>query len=239
MAVTLNNLDVTSSGALTLTATGANAANIRTNGVDRIHVTSAGNVGIGTTSPAKQLTIQGDVGGEIRLRNNANTAFLDLFCGGGAGSGIGTNSTFPLLFKTAETERARIDAVGKILAATGGGWVGTVAQAGLSSVIERGANANGEYVKFADGTLICITTTTSALSGGSLGNFIPGMYFYSITLTIPVSYTGTLTGYGGLSVDSMTTGLVHNADNGTYYYQSQGLNPVGTLIRVVWIGRWY
>lgn len=34
-------------------------------------------------------------------------------------------------------------------------WVGTVANGALGHVVERGSNANGEYVKFADGTMIC------------------------------------------------------------------------------------
>jgi adhesin HecA-like repeat protein len=53
------------------------------------------------------------------------------------------------------TERMRITAGGKILAAAGTNWVGTVSQNGLSSVIERGSNANGDFIKYADGTLIC------------------------------------------------------------------------------------
>jgi hypothetical protein len=52
-------------------------------------------------------------------------------------------------------ERLTITNAGKILAATGGGWVGTVAESATSSVIERGSNANGEFVKYADGTMIC------------------------------------------------------------------------------------
>ena len=38
--------------------------------------------------------------------------------------------------------------------------LGTVSQSGgvpTGAVIERGSNANGEYVKFADGTMICLS----------------------------------------------------------------------------------
>jgi hypothetical protein len=53
--------------------------------------------------------------------------------------------------------------------------LGTVSQSGgtpTGSIIERGSNANGEYVKFADGTLVCTksTSVTTAVSStyGSL-----------------------------------------------------------------------
>lgn len=41
--------------------------------------------------------------------------------------------------------------------------LGTVSQSGgvpTGAVIERGSNANGEYVKFADGTLVCVVSTS-------------------------------------------------------------------------------
>lgn len=57
-----------------------------------------------------------------------------------------------------------VSAAGKIMMSSAPGtWayedlVGTVSQSGgtpTGAVIERGSNANGEYVKFADGTMIC------------------------------------------------------------------------------------
>lgn len=50
-------------------------------------------------------------------------------------------------------------------ALTGSGVVGTVSQSGgvtTGAVMERGANASGEFVKFADGTLICTQVLTLA-----------------------------------------------------------------------------
>jgi hypothetical protein len=46
-------------GTLSLVATGANAASITTNGVNRVQVTSAGDVGVGTTSPGFKLEVAG------------------------------------------------------------------------------------------------------------------------------------------------------------------------------------
>jgi len=82
--------------------------------------------------------------------------------------------------------------------------LGTVAQtagAPTGAVIERGANANGEYVKFADGTLICTTSgITLVYSTADLINYtwtfpapcIVGSFpVVSATLSsVPADYTG-------------------------------------------------
>jgi len=58
--------------------------------------------------------------------------------------------------ETSGTERLRIDTSGKLLSAGGSAFVGTVATGATNgAIIERGSNANGEYVKYADGTMIC------------------------------------------------------------------------------------
>jgi hypothetical protein len=49
---------VTNAGTLAFSATGANIVTASTNGVERLRITSAGNVGIGTTSPAYLLHTQ-------------------------------------------------------------------------------------------------------------------------------------------------------------------------------------
>lgn len=65
-------------------------------------------------------------------------------------------------------------ASGKVIG-TNEGILGTTSQEGgipTGSIIERGSNANGEYVMFADGTLICTainTISTGTLSWQSFG----------------------------------------------------------------------
>ncbi|KAF0174090.1 MAG: hypothetical protein FD162_1325 [Rhodobacteraceae bacterium] len=63
-----------------------------------------------------------------------------------------------------------------------GNLLGTVSQTGgapTGAVIERGSNANGEYVKFADGTMICSKTITGqgpiSTASGSLFIQSPGL----------------------------------------------------------------
>lgn len=67
----------------------------------------------------------------------------------------------------------RLDGSGQIFGRfNSGGWtawtvqagnlLGTVSQSGgnpTGAIIERGSNANGEYIRFADGTMICISPT--------------------------------------------------------------------------------
>lgn len=68
---------------------------------------------------------------------------------------------------------------------TSANMVGTVAASGgspslFSAIIERGSNANGEYVKFADGTMICWATplvVATTLNNANVGSF--GWSYYS------------------------------------------------------------
>ncbi|BEJ35560.1 hypothetical protein OIPHN330_41800 [Citrobacter freundii] len=73
--------------------------------------------------------------------------------------------------------------------------VGTVSQSGgvpTGAIIERGSNSNGEYTKFADGTLICwftrsVESITSNPSGGTTN-----LYFSTESVfTFPATFVGT------------------------------------------------
>lgn len=74
-----------------------------------------------------------------------------------------------------------------------GGILGTVSQSGgtpTGAIIERGSNANGEYVKFADGTQICTfnyNAGSQAINSAFLGGFRTG----GLTWTYPVTFAAT------------------------------------------------
>ena len=64
-----------------------------------------------------------------------------------------------------------------------GNILGTVSQSGgtpTGAVIERGSNANGEYVKFADGTMLCFMSGQQVGTAGGTA---------TITVQYPASFT--------------------------------------------------
>jgi len=85
---------------------------IETAGSERLRITSAGLVGIGTISPGRTL----DVVGTAKFSNGTAdvTIYGDLTTFGA----LGTNSNFPLALYTNGTEKVRIDTSGRLLVGT-------------------------------------------------------------------------------------------------------------------------
>jgi hypothetical protein len=95
-----------------------------------------------------------------------------------------------------------------------GNIVGTVSQSGgvpTGAIIERGSNANGEFVKYADGTMICTLFITSATSGNN------GV----INWTFPSTFIGTDTWVG-------CTHTPNNNGSGTNTFSIFGTTGVTT-----------
>jgi hypothetical protein len=115
-----------------------NSMRFNTNSAERMRIDSSGNVGIGTSSPAAKLQVEGD----IRLSHNNPIEW-----GGTAYSIVGNATTGYLQFNTASTERMRIDSSGNVL-------VGKTSPAGVST--------NGVELRN-DG--IVIATKASGISG--------------------------------------------------------------------------
>jgi hypothetical protein len=88
-----------------------------TSGSERMRITDAGNVGIGTSSPANPtggigVEVSNSNGASLRLTNS--TTYLDLQSGTNANY-IVSNGANPLIFYTNSSERARIDSSGNLL----------------------------------------------------------------------------------------------------------------------------
>jgi hypothetical protein len=90
-----------------------------TNNTERLRITAAGNVGIGTTSPSTLLQCYGGISGiDTRVTvGNAATA-LNLGVDSSNAVTIGTNQNQPFYFVTNGSERARIDSSGRLLVGT-------------------------------------------------------------------------------------------------------------------------
>lgn len=145
-------------------------------------------------------------------------------------------------------ERMIIDRNGKILAAAGTNWVGTVSQSGQSSVIERGSNANGEFVKFADGTMIC----TNRIVAGSLtfAEQTSGLWITS-SQTTGVNFAATFTSIDSVSIDARgtnSTGIwgslagpmsLSKIADSYRYISSNDSSTANLVINFTGIGRWY
>ena len=89
---------------------------IRTNNSTRVHIENSGLVGIGTTSPAKNLVINSSSGAQLQLQLNSNDRFrmeADSF-----GGSFYSPSGYGARFFTSGSERIRITSAGNIGIAT-------------------------------------------------------------------------------------------------------------------------
>jgi hypothetical protein len=108
---------------------------------------ASGNLGIGTTSPARKLEVQGSTGYLSTFRNNsatATTSYINVINANNVNAGlvmahiddgtgyIGTQNNAALRFVTNDTERARIDSSGNLL-------VGTTSAGGRLTVVAGSA----------------------------------------------------------------------------------------------------
>lgn len=128
-----------------------------------------------------------------------------------------------------------------------GNILGTVSQSGgvpTGAIIQRGSNANGEFVRFADGTQICwLKWTPAGISDISPYNYVtltPWTYpaGFSATPFVSAQYHGAgtgflIVGFSGIG-NSATTGIA-------YLCNARNVNstPNGDSIYMLSIGRWF
>jgi hypothetical protein len=101
------------------------AANATTaNGTERMRITAAGLVGVGTTSPAdtsnfgRALDINGTTGAACYVRTNGSATNYGLIGHYGTDFYVNNNSNGPIRFFANGDERARIDSSGRLLVGT-------------------------------------------------------------------------------------------------------------------------
>lgn len=127
--------------------------------------------------------------------------------------------------------------------------LGTVSQSGgvpTGAIIEKGSNSNGEYTKFADGTLICrrVITTADVNTNMSVPDNLGGYRGGQTLIAFPATFSGQPVGCG--DVVNNPDGARCNVTAGNTSTWTVGLHTinsgnVGTTyaINLLAIGRWF
>ncbi len=124
----------------TLAAT--NAMIFNTNSSERLRITSAGNVGIGTTSPTEKLHVYG-TGNQIIKIENSGTYLMYLGLVSNEGY-IGSSNATPLTFYTNNVSRMYITTGGNV-------GIGTTAPGAKLDIVSTGTGSEGLRVDGASG----------------------------------------------------------------------------------------
>ena len=166
-------------------------------GVDRVTISTTGNVGIGTDSPIYKLSVSGNIG----LTDGVSTGLLAMVGGNYYIQNTGAYST---IFQTAGTERMRIDTVGRV-------GIGT---ASPGYVLDLQNSAGGVLARFKDSDsshngIIIAGDVNAGWVGNSSSNTGEGIYYQNSINAMRV-YTNSaermrIDSLGNLSVGTTVT----------------------------------
>ncbi len=145
-----------------------------------IHLRSGGNVGIGTISPTKKLTVNaGTASGDgINITGSSSPAIYinetsgtvnSSFQNDGAGSYLGTSTSHPMIFRTANTERMRITSGGDIQIPTNSAKIQLISSgSGSYTSINRDASNNLVVRNTANNSIFSLENGGNLVIGGTL-----------------------------------------------------------------------
>jgi hypothetical protein len=148
-----------------------------TGSTERMRITSAGDVGIGTTSPSTKLTVYDATTPQVTFNNGTSTFIVGNNAGGNNKILYGTGA-YPMIFYTDAIERARIDSSGNLL-------VGRTTTA--NTTVGSGLYADGIIASCQSGSTNGNTAYDLYSTGASAYRFYVGMggtiYATSTTIT--------------------------------------------------------
>jgi len=227
---TLTNKTLTTPVISSLSSASATALTLQSAGTTAITVDTSQNVGIGTTSPAKKLHVEGT--GTVELARFAtitdNTPSIAIYSNGvfraklrasSAETALLTQGATPLLFGTSDTESMRINATAPILCLAGGSTTATGTGIAFPATQSASSDANtlDDYEEGTWTPTITRNTTNPTITyTNQLGSYVKiGRLVY---VSCQVSWSANTGGSGSIYFIS---GLPFtNTNNGANYSQT-------------------
>lgn len=107
-------------------------------------------------------------------------------------------------------------------------------------IVESGSNANGRYVKFGDGTMICTTECLSGQNPTGDGFALPSAFTDTTYKIFPIAsgfVSGSFSYSYGCEVGKVSTNTFRLK---VFVYGPNGPSsaPTGTVVMIIAIGRW-
>ena len=176
-----------------------------------MRIDNSGRVGIGTTSPARPL----DVNGSARLSDGSSLEW-----GGTSANIAGSSSSDTLFFRTASTERARIDSSGNV-------GIGTNTPSRKLAVSSSGVIA--DFLSSTTSSYVDIIGTTAQLRSGVFGGVVGIANGTGTTAHLAIDSSGNVgigttspaskleVDGGDIEVDDSASGLILRSPDGTRY----------------------